>query len=189
MEQDELLRFAVTALEKLGIEYALVGSLASGTWGEPRFTQDIDLVVRLTAEKAAELCGAFAGDEFYVSEIAAQEAVRGRSQFNVIYPATSNKIDFMVVGEEPWNQSQLLRRQRRTIPELCECYIAAPEDIILGKLIYYREGGSDKHLRDIRGILSSSGEIIDRDYLDKWIEELGVSEAWGEAQAWIERNA
>jgi hypothetical protein len=32
-------------------------------------------------------------------------------------------------------------------------HFVAPEDVILGKLIYYNEGGSDKHLRDIAGIL------------------------------------
>ncbi|MGI9458226.1 MAG: nucleotidyl transferase AbiEii/AbiGii toxin family protein [Aeoliella sp.] len=185
MEQDELLRHTVSALDNLDIAYALVGSLASSTWGEVRFTQDIDIVVQLGSDAVEELCDAFSGDQFYVSIAAAHEAVERLSQFNVLYPSTDNKIDFMVIGTAPWNQSQIERRQLRNIAGLCECYVAAPEDIILGKLIYYREGGSDKHLRDIRGIFRASGEIIDRAYLEEWVTTLGVTEAWGEAQAWI----
>ncbi len=149
-----------------------------------RFTQDIDIAVRLGREDVDGLCDAFRDDQFYVSVVAAREAVERLSQFNVLYPSTNNKIDFMVIGNDPWNRSQMERRQRRIIAGLCECYVAAPEDIILGKLIYYREGGSDKHLRDIAGILSTSGEIIDPVYLDKWVTTLGVTQAWGEAQAW-----
>lgn len=186
MQQPELLRYAAIALEECGIEYALVGSLASSTWGETRFTQDIDIVIRLGVDQVEGLCDAFSGEEFYVSRKAATEAVENQTQFNVIYPSTRNKIDFMVIGHDGWAKSQIERRQLRNPSGTFECYVAAPEDVILGKLIYYREGGSDKHLRDIRGIFAASGEIIDRAYLEHWVAELGVAEAWGEAQPWIQ---
>ena len=49
MEQAELLRRVVDVLEEQGITYLLVGSLASGVYGEPRLTHDIDVVVELRA--------------------------------------------------------------------------------------------------------------------------------------------
>ena len=57
-------------------------------------------------------------------------------------------------------------------------YTAAPEDVILAKLWYYHEGGSDKHLRDIAAMLQVSGEVIDRGYIDRWARELGYTEEW-----------
>lgn len=186
MQQPDLLRYAAIALEECGIEYALVGSLASSTWGEVRFTQDIDFVVCLSEAQAANLCQAFGGDEFYVSHTAVKTAVERLGQFNVIHPSSRNKIDFMVIGSDGWAKSQIERRQLRNPSGTFECYVAAPEDVILGKLLYYREGGSDKHLRDIRGIVAVSGEIIDRPYLEKWVADLGVGEAWGDALKWIE---
>jgi hypothetical protein len=188
VQQPELLRYAAIALEDCGIEYALVGSLASSTWGEIRFTQDIDFVVRLSRVQGENLCEAFSGDEFYISLPAVRTAVEKQTQFNVIYPSTHNKIDFMVIGQDGWAKSQIERRQLRNPSGNFECYVAAPEDVILGKLLYYREGGSDKHLRDIRGIFAVSGEIIDLGYLEKWVAELGLIEVWGEARKWIETD-
>lgn len=70
MEQPDLLRYAIETLERLGIPYAIVGSFASGAYGEPRFTQDIDIVLGLTREQVGPLCSAFPLDEFYISEAA-----------------------------------------------------------------------------------------------------------------------
>ena len=56
MRQIELLRFTVAALDRLEIPYAIVGSMASSAWGEPRMTRDIDIVIRLSADQVADLC-------------------------------------------------------------------------------------------------------------------------------------
>src|SRR5512140_3463990 len=47
MTVDETIRFVVTTLESLAIDYAVGGSFAGGTWGEPRTTNDLDLVVNV----------------------------------------------------------------------------------------------------------------------------------------------
>ncbi len=178
MEQSDLLRQLVSVLEELDLTYVLVGSIASGAYGEPRLTQDIDVVVKLPAEQVAELCEAFSGREYYISREAAQEAVRLGKQFNVIHPASGNKIDFLIAREDPWGKMQIRRRRRvRILPDL-EGYTAAPEDIILSKMDYYREGGSEKHLRDITGIMKITGELIDKAYVTQWAESLGLMEVW-----------
>jgi hypothetical protein len=184
VRQIELLRHVLDALERLEISYAVVGSFASGAWGEPRMTRDIDIVVRLTPSQVETLCAAFPEDEFYVSLPAAREALRSHGQFNVIHPSSGNKIDFMVVGSNDWSTAQLARRQRVEFAPDTAGYIAAPEDVIVGKLIDYREGGSEKHLRDIAGILTISDSLIDRDYIAKFSAQLGVSDIW---QAVIDR--
>ncbi|NJL24332.1 MAG: hypothetical protein HC902_03585 [Calothrix sp. SM1_5_4] len=58
-----------------------------------------------------------------------------------------------------------------------EDYIAAPENIILKKLDYYRDGAAEKHLTDIREILA--GSQVDDEYLQLWIEKLGLKAEWG----------
>ena len=62
-------------------------------------------------------------------------------------------------------------------PDL-ELFVAAAEDVIIGKMLYCREGGSDKHLRDIAGILKVSGENLDRAYIERWSRDLGLAEIW-----------
>src|SRR5262249_17012063 len=106
------------------------------------------------------------------------EAIQTGRQFNVLHPASANKIDFMISRRDPWGRSQLQRRRREILIPGCEGFTSTPEDIIIAKLQYFREGRSDKHVRDIVAMLDSSGEQIDNDYLQRWIEELALSAEW-----------
>jgi hypothetical protein len=116
VEQTDLLRYAIDALERLGIPYAIVGSFASGVWGESRFTQDIDILIDIAHSQLPALCAAFPSDKFYVSDSAAREAVNLGGQFNVIHPASGNKIDFMIAGDNQLAAAQLQRAQRVADP-------------------------------------------------------------------------
>jgi hypothetical protein len=178
VRQIELLHYVIEVLEQQQIAYAIVGSLASGTWGEPRMTRDIDIVIQLPAEKIDALCSAFPEDDFYVSQAAATEAVQRCGQFNVIHPSSGNKVDFMIAAPSGWTSAQLARRKRVDFGTGTAGYIAAPEDVILGKLLYYREGGSEKHLRDITGILATAQDAVDREYIAQFATPLGVAELW-----------
>ncbi len=178
MEQTDLLRYAIETLEQLNLPYALVGSFASGAYGEPRFTHDIDIILELPAGDIPRFCHAFPAPDFYLSEAAVREAVRRTSQFNVIHPASGNKIDFILNRQDAWGHSQLARRQPIPIFSDRHGYVASPEDVILGKMVYYREGGSEKHLRDITGVLRISGNLVDRDYVAHFSKQLGLTEIW-----------
>lgn len=50
--------------------------------------------------------------------------------------------------------------------------------MILNKLRYYREGGSEKHLRDIASMLMIQGTAIDRSYIASWAARLDVLSEW-----------
>ncbi len=185
MEQAELLAYVVRALDERAIPYLIVGSIASMAYGEPRLTRDIDIVVDLRPEHVECLCAAFPADEFYVSLPAARQAVARRHQFNVIHPTSGNKIDFMIARSDAWGREQLARAKLELQPGTVAS-VAAPEDVILSKLLYYREGHSDKHLRDVAAMLQVSGDEIDRSYVARWAKELGVSDIW---QAILDRLA
>jgi len=178
VEQSDLLKFAVRELEGIGIAYALIGSFASGIWGESRFTQDIDLLIDLSQSQVNLLFKSYPAEDFHVSLAAMNEAVARRGQFKVIHSASGNKIDFMIAGNSAWTTAQLARRKRvQVLPDL-EAEVAAPEDVILGKLIYFHEGASDKHLRDVAGILTAGGESVDRSYIEKHAAKLNVLNEW-----------
>jgi hypothetical protein len=178
MEQIDFLRRAIRELDDQGIPWMLVGSYATSAWGEARFTQDIDIVIDLQPDQVGPLCAAFSGDEFYVSEPAARDALRTRKQFSVIHPESGNKIDFMIPRRDEWGQSQLSRRQHCEIQPGVKVWISSPEDVIISKMRYYKVGGSDKHLRDSAGVLVIQGEQIDRDYIQHWAEYFALMEIW-----------
>lgn len=178
MSQRDLLARLVEVLQALGVRFMLVGSYGSTAWGEARFTQDIDVVVDLTQDDVLPLVRAFPAPEFYISPDAVQDAVRRRGQFNVIHATSGNKVDFIVVRGDVWGHTQLARRRDVDLGGGLLVPVAAPEDVILGKLEYYREGGSEKHLRDIAGILRVSARAIDHEYLARWAQQLGLGEVW-----------
>jgi hypothetical protein len=177
VEQLDLLRAVVAVLERLGAPYMVVGSYGSTVYGEPRFTNDVDIVADLHAERVSDFCAAFPTPEFYLSEDAVRDAVAGRFQFNLLHPASGNKVDLIIPREDEWGRTQLDRRRRISLGDF-DAYAASPEDVIVGKLWYYSEGGSDKHLRDIASILKVSGDAVDREAVARWAAALGYAELW-----------
>ena len=178
MEQRELLRKVVRILEEMEVSYMIVGSYGSAAWGEPRFTRDIDVVASLAEEDAAVLARAFPAPEYYVSLEAIRQAIRDYGQFNVLHPSTGIKVDFIVAHKNLYGQTQLARRRQLDLGDGLAAMVAAPEDVIISKMAYYREGGSEKHLRDVTGILNVSGDDVDTEYLRRWAEQLGLMEIW-----------
>jgi hypothetical protein len=178
METSDLLRYVAGLCERLGLRYFVTGSMATIFFGEPRLTNDVDIVVDLPSQKISEFAAAFPVGEFYVSEESIRRAVARRSQFNVIHPASGLKVDVMIPSPTPFNESRFRRVRRLRPAQDYEVTFASPEDVILKKLEYYREGGSEKHLRDIAGILKISREQIDVAYLEDWADRQGLTDLW-----------
>lgn len=182
MEQDELLRTVVASLERHGIPYFVTGSIATIFYGEPRFTNNIDVVVLLTKNKLNLLAKDFPAPEYYLDYEAAQEAIAARRQFNLIQPGSGLKVDIIVVEESAFNRSRFARAVRIHPAPDYEASFASAEDVILMKLEYYRQGGSDRHVRDIQGVMAVQGSDIDRAYIARWAGRLGLEAVWKEIQ-------
>jgi len=178
MEQSELLRFVVSVLERLALRYFVTGATVTIFYGEPRFTNDIDIVVDLPEGAVPEFCRQFPEDDFYVSQDAASDAVRRHSQFNIIQPGSGLKVDVIVPPPSEFNRARFARARRVQAGEDWSASFSSPEDAILKKMEFFREGGSDKHLRDITGVLKTSGREIDTAYIDGWATTLGLTEIW-----------
>ncbi|MCH7872812.1 MAG: hypothetical protein IID33_14040 [Planctomycetes bacterium] len=178
MEPSELTRYVVAVLERLAVPYLITGSVATIQYGEPRLTNDIDIVVDLPASAVGEFCNAFPLADFYLDETTARDAIANRGQFNIIHPASGLKIDVMIPARDAFNKSRFARAKRLIFSENCTAVFASPEDVIIKKLEYFAAGGSDKHLRDIAGMLKISGGEIDRDYVREWAERMGVVSIW-----------
>ena len=178
MEQSELLRFLATALERLNLPYFITGSTVTIFYGEPRFTNDIDVVVDLPEGVVDEFCRQFPETDFYLNEESVREAIRQQSQFNIIHPRSGLKIDVIIPPATEFNESRFKRARRVQAGTDWEASFASPEDAIIKKLEYYREGNSEKHLRDVAGVLKTSGSEIDLDYIRRWAGALGLADIW-----------
>ena len=178
MAPEELLGRVTAALEAVSAPYMLTGSLAAIFFGEPRLTVDIDLVVDLTEAQIVTLAAFFPPDEYYFDEVMAKEALAARGQFNILHIPSGLKVDLIVVRSRVFSQTEFSRRRRRRLGNGREVDVAQPEDLILAKMEFFREGGSDKHLRDIAGILRVCAGELDLAYIDGWAAELGLAKVW-----------
>jgi hypothetical protein len=154
-----------------------VGAMATIAYGEPRFTNDIDLVLDLTPELINEFCKSFPDSDYYLSRSAVESAVNNRRQFNIIQTRTSLKV-VCILPANSFDRSDLDRGKRKRVRDDFEAVFAAPEDVILKKLEYYKLGESEKHLRDILGVLKVSSDQIDIDRIEQMAVKLGVTDGW-----------
>lgn len=182
MEPFEILHRVVDVLERLSVPYLVTGSVAAMAYGEPRFTNDVDIVAAIGERHIPELLAAFPSDEFYIDGDMIREAIRSHGQFNIIHPASGLKVDVMIRSDTAFDASRFSRIRRINPSETFQANFASPEDVIIKKMEYYREGGSEKHLRDITGILKVSGEAVDRNYISDWARRLGLTEIWEAVQ-------
>lgn len=178
MELYELLERVVATFERLRIPYLVTGSIASMAYGEPRLTNDIDVVAEIREDQVPGLRAAFPSEAFYLSEEAIREAIRRQGQFNMIHPGSGLKVDVIIRKDTPFDRSRFTRARALRPVGSYEAAFASPEDIIVKKMQYYREGGSDKHLRDIAGMLKISGQEIDETYVVTWAGRLDLREIW-----------
>jgi hypothetical protein len=179
---DVTLRVAA-ALERVGIGYFLGGSLATSLQGEPRSTNDVDLVVELRETEVAALASAL-GPEFDVDEDALRRAARDRSSWNVFFLPVLTKIDLFILREGPFDTSEFARRTRVEVRPGQALFVKSAEDSVLRKLLWFRDGGSvsERQWRDVVEVLRHAGSALDAGYLDEWAPRLGVAELLAEAR-------
>lgn len=178
LQPRELLQIAANFFEAQEIAYRVVGSMASIAYGEIRFTNDVDIVANLQLEHIDALCASFQAPDYYVARHAVEDAIRKRFQFNIIHIPAGLKIDVMLPKQTEYADCQQQRARRLSDPDGLSAVFAAPEDVILNKLIFFQLGGSEKHLRDIAGILKVKADAVDRSYIDIWAAKLGVAKEW-----------
>ena len=172
----QLMQKVAAFLELESTPYRIVGSMASIVYGEPRFTNDIDVLVDLPYERIEALCSEFPPPDYYVSADAVREAVAKRHQFNILHMPSGLKVDMILSTDTEFGRLDLAQGRRIKSEGAYNAQFASPENVILKKLLYFQEGGSDKHLRDIAGILLIQGEKIDQAYLGEWAAKLGVAD-------------
>jgi hypothetical protein len=165
------------SLRAADIPFMLTGSLAAAYYGAPRATQDVDLVIESQPDSLRQLVDGLRSAGLYVDLDAALEALRSGGHFNAIDPSTGWKADLIIRKARPFSKSEFGRRQHRELFGT-DVAFATLEDLIIAKLEWSELGDSELQRRDIRELLEMSGESLDQEYLERWIESLNLRLAW-----------
>jgi hypothetical protein len=179
-----LLRQIGAVLDKLGIPYAVGGSVASSYHGIPRATNDVDLVAEIRPAQAGALAAGLSPD-FYADEDLIRDALLSGRAFNIIHFKTTYKFDFFPVSRDPHDVQQMARRvvvHSDLLGEDVSFPVASAEDTILAKLAWFKKGGyeSARQWNDVLGVVRIQEGRLDLPYLREWAPRLGVEE-------WLER--
>jgi len=171
-------------LDQLQISYMATGAVAAIVFGEPRLTLDLDLVLRLAGPDLPRFAEAFPPAEFYVPPIETLEAEVQRPRlghFNLLHHESGLRADIYLAGDDPLDEWGLAHRRRETVAGE-PVWIAPAEYVIVRKLEYYRDGGSEKHLTDIRAILRIRPDLVALELLEGFIGERGLQAQWKKAR-------
>jgi hypothetical protein len=182
------LKSVVGTLERLGLTYAIGGSVASSIYGDPRSTRDVDISVVLPLDDAYHFTTAFEQLGYYCPLDVVLDAFIAAQPFNIIDASSGFKADiFLVSWDAPSQQErEIMQRRRRQVYDdrtRGEAALYSPEDVIVYKLKYYLMGQISKHLRDIAGILAAQEGRLDLAYIDAWAQRIGAGAVWEQVLA------
>ena len=144
-------------LEQIGAPYMVVGAFAAIIYGVQRNTHDIDVIVDLTDQHVQALAAAYSPPRYYADAEQMRDSIRHGTLFNIIDTTRGDKADLVPLRSDPQGRSAFRRRVRQPLElpdgQLLEIWCAQPEDVIIGKLTAWAEGGSRKHESDILQML------------------------------------
>ena len=164
MQPLELLKVFLEPLERGGIQYFITGSIASIFYGEPRLTHDVDVVLHFSAGERERFAYLFPDKQFYCPPeevIHIESTRRPYGHFNLIHHQSGFKADIYSDVDDQLHAWAFDRRQRVELTSGLSIWLAPPEYVIIRKLEFFREGGSDKHLQDIKKMLPQVGGGLD----------------------------
>jgi len=179
------LKLVIEALDAARVDYLIGGAIAEWAWGEPRATQDLDLVVKIPIKSVKKLSKELEKRDMLIpAEIILDNILEDRADIpiNAIHMYSGLKADLYPVRDgDELRQSAFQRRQLVDYgPPIGKVYIHSPEDLILYKLIYFGLSQQSKHSRDIAAILKSKKDELDLDYIEGWVTRLGLTSLWNE---------
>jgi hypothetical protein len=144
---------AAEILSSLSIKYHLTGGITTAAYIEPRYTQDLDLVIDQSAaeQQIENFLQAISVSDFLYDEEAIRSAIESKRMFQLYDSVECLKLDIytreLISGE--LDRSIMAKVfEDRTYP------IASRVDAVLSKLIWVSKG-SHKNRRDVKLIYRS----------------------------------
>ena len=181
MSYVEVLRRIASKLERSEIPYMITGSIAASYYGLARATQDLDIVISGSPEKLRVLIQLLPQEEYYAVLEDALDAYRHQSMFNVLDMGSGWKIDFIFQKSSVFSLTAFERRKLVNFQGVASSMISV-EDLILSKLEWSKMSESERQVRDVAIVMEKRSRELDRDYLNKWVQELGLESQFAAAQ-------
>ena len=164
----------------VGVPYYVTGGTAAITYGEPRTTRDLDVVISVPRNALTPLVKALEAAGFYVPGV--DDAVAGRMRtLQVTQMATISRADLVLADDNEYERLKFQRRRLIPWPDGSEVYLISPEDVVVNKLRWGQQSQSEKQWRDVLGVLKTQQESLDYEYMHRWVPEFNLAAALEQA--------
>lgn len=174
MNLGELASSIFETAESLGVPHMAVGAIAAGTYGIPRATKDIDLLVSIDLKNGIhQLIAGLSEIIEFESQCQFDTITWGRRYVGVSRNSPPYKVELFEMFEDDFVKSEFSRRQHRFVPLLNrEIWLPTAEDVIVQKIRW----GRSKDLDDARDVLAVQGpETLDMAYVENWCATHGTT--------------
>ena len=175
-EQNQAFGGVIDALEAIGARYAIWGGLAVTSYAEPRFTQDMDVLLSPQGFDVSLFVRTLVRTHYRVDERVVRQSLTG-GFFNVIHPHYGVKVDFYV-PVEPELQAMLRARTYRRFDVARQAAYVTATDLVAAKLRAYEDSRSTRHLDDIASVVRLQGDNLDLERIEIAAARLGLLGVW-----------
>lgn len=159
----------------------LTGSYASSLHSIPRATKDLDVIIFPGRDQLSRFLELFPSKEYHVDPEDALDALRRRTQFNVIDYETGWKVDFII---PPFDEFNIEEFERRVTVEADGIHltVVSPEDIVIAEFQWAKAGESDRQIEDVAIVLRIQEATLDMAYVERWVTRLQLEKEWERAR-------
>lgn len=175
-DQGQAFGGVIDVLEAIDATYAIWGGMAVVVYGEPRFTQDMDVLLDPNSLRTDLFVRRLTETHYHVDRIAVQRALMG-GFFNVIHLHYQIKVDFYVPNEPPL-RAMLAERVYLPFDEMRRAAYVTPSSLVVAKLRAFDDSQSTRHLDDIASIIRVQGAELDAATIDVAAARIGVFGVW-----------
>lgn len=176
-DQGQAFGGVIDVLEAVGADYAIWGGLAVVAYGEPRFTQDMDILLRGNSFRADLFIRRLRESHYHVDERAVDSAIIQGGFFNVIHLHYAIKVDCYVPHEADL-LAMIAERVYFPMDEIRRAAYVTAESVIVAKLKAYLDSESTRHLDDIASIIRIQGGRLDNRQIEQRAAQIGAFGIW-----------
>ncbi|MHB1157686.1 MAG: nucleotidyl transferase AbiEii/AbiGii toxin family protein [Phycisphaerales bacterium] len=175
MNSENIAITVIDALVELHIPYMVVGSFSVNCYAIPRSTQDADFVVQVKPEQPRAIAERL-GPAYHLDSQMSFETVTATTRYILTHRDSAFKIELFELSDDPHDQMRFERRVTGQVGGR-SVFVPTPEDVIITKLRWSKQGRRAKDIEDVRGVLIvQTHEVLDWTYLRRWCGQHGTLE-------------
>lgn len=176
---EKLIQKIARRLDESKIPYMIIGGQAVLVYGRPRLTRDIDITLGVDTDKFASIEGVCKKLRLRILAENPQDFARDTKVLPTEQPASKVRVDF-IFSFTPY-EAQAIKNAKQVLIDDYPVKFASCEDVIIHKMVAGRAVDEE----DIKSILAKNKDIIDFEYIDKWLSEFGkIAEQEGILARW-----